>query len=109
MVHFYDSPAWDAARGFALARDRHRCTVSRLLGGPCKGTLHVHHIVAIQDGGAPYDLDNLGTACAAHHPKWEALRRALARSHEGLRPRCPHRHRSREARRICETRLARVA
>ena len=103
----YTSPRWLAARERALARDGERCTVSRLLGGRCGGTLHVHHIVPLADGGAPFDLDNLGTSCARHHPRWEALRRAVLGGRERARRRCPHRHTSREARRQCEARLNR--
>lgn len=101
---------WDEARAAALARDDHRCTVARWLGGRCTGPLHVHHIHALEDGGAPFDLDNLGTACAAHHPMWEALRRVLVERMfpaPPAPPRCTHRHVSAEARRICEENLAR--
>lgn len=55
-----------------------------------------------------YDLDNLGTTCARHHPKWEALRRAIAAGRMTQKPpRCTHRHASVEARLLCERRLAR--
>ena len=103
----YTSPRWLHARERALARDGERCTVSRLLGGRCGGTLHVHHIVPLAEGGAPYDLDNLGTSCAPHHPTWEALRRQLTTVRSRSWRRCPHRHTSREARRQCEARLNR--
>lgn len=111
MDSLYHTFRWRATRSRALARDGHRCTVSRLLGGRCSpGPLHAHHIVPVSDGGAAYDVDNVGTSCAAHHPRWEALRRRLvAEQQTGLPvPRCPHRHRSREARQICERRLARA-
>lgn len=54
-----------------------------------------------------FDVDNLGTVCAAHHPKWEALRRHLTGERDEPLVRCPHRHRSAEARAICERRMAR--
>jgi len=74
----YSSAEWRALREIAIARDAGRCTVSRLLGGRCSsGSPHVHHIEALEDGGAPFDLDNLATVCASHHPSWEALRRKL--------------------------------
>lgn len=108
-TNLYSSLRWRAARSRALARDGHRCTVSRLLGGECTGRLHVHHIVAVSEGGEEFDLANLGTACAAHHPLWESLRRVLVRRLTAEAPRCPHHHASAEARRICERRLARRA
>lgn len=105
-----DSHLWDTVRSRALERDGGRCTVSRLLGGTCSaGPLHAHHIVPRSEGGDPYDLDNVGTTCASHHPMWESLRRILARRLLEPPPRCPHEHRSAEARRICEDRLARRA
>lgn len=113
MRKIYGTPRWRATRAAALRRDDGRCTVSRLLGGECsRGSLHAHHIVALEDGGAAYDLENVGTSCAAHHPTWEALRRRLVRDllqEEELPPRCTHRHASAEARAICERRMARQA
>jgi hypothetical protein len=99
-----DRQLWETARAIVLDRDGHRCTVSRLLGGRCHGRLHVHHI---DPEGAPYDEDNLGSVCAAHHPRWEALRREIVSSRRRDLPRCPHTHRSIEARRLCEAQLAR--
>lgn len=110
MEHIYSTLRWrNYTRPAAIARDAGRCTVSRLLGGDCSpGPLHAHHILAIADGGEPYDVDNVGTTCAAHHPMWEALRRQLVRHMTPAPPpRCPHVHRSAEARRICEARLER--
>ncbi len=57
----YDSPAWRTVRLAVLERDGHRCQI----GGP-RCTQHateVDHIVAIDDGGAPYDPQNLRAAC----------------------------------------------
>lgn len=107
MEPIYHTDRWRSVRELALRRDAGRCTVSRLLGGRCSGTLHVHHVVAVADGGEPYDLDNLGTACAGHHPMWEALRRQIVRRLLEPIPRCPHEHRSADARRQCEARMAR--
>lgn len=112
MENIYSDPRWRSTRHAALERDGRRCTVARFLGGECShGPLHGHHIVPVADGGAPFDVDNVGTVCASHHPKWEKLRRALAddRQPEPVRPRCPHYHRTVEARLICEARLARQA
>src|SRR5437016_4733417 len=99
-----DRNLWDATRERAFARDGHRCTVSRLLGGRCRGRLHGHHIDPEAD---PYDEDNVGTVCAAHHPRWEALRRALldARRRDDP-PTCPHFHPTRMGREVCEAQLA---
>lgn len=108
MGEIYNTSAWDQTRALAFERDGHRCTVSRLLGGQCAdGPLHAHHIIAVADGGDPFDVDNVGTSCASHHPVWESLRRILVARIMAPPPRCPHSHRSREARRECERRLAR--
>lgn len=113
MTTLYNSSRWrDEVRPAALERDGHRCTVSRLLGGPCTEgrPLHVHHIVPVDEGGAPYDLDNVGTVCARHHPMWEALRRTLARRvNRPVVPlaRCRHQHRYRYGREECERRRRR--
>jgi hypothetical protein len=107
--NLYSQLRWHAVAARARSRDGNRCTVSRLLGGECTGRLHVHHIVAVSEGGALYDLENLGTACAAHHPLWESLRRVLVRKLTAEPPRCPHHHASADARRLCEARLARRA
>lgn len=108
----YSDLKWRQVRARALERDGGRCTVSRLLGGPCSETepLHAHHIVPVGDGGAPFDLENVGTVCAVHHPSWEALRRQLVRKLLDAREpvRCPHQHRTAEGRRLCEERLARA-
>lgn len=106
-----DTKLWEDARAATLARDGHTCTVARLFGGRCSpGPLHVHHIVARADGGALYDLENLGTTCASHHPFWETLRRILISrlvDAEPRPPRCPHRHVSAHAREQCERQMAR--
>lgn len=108
-ANLYSTLKWRAARRAAIARDSGSCTVARLLGGKCSGgTPHVHHIHPVEEGGDPFALDNLGTVCASHHPAWEALRRSLLKAAMPEREiRCTHRHRSREAREICERRLAR--
>lgn len=112
MNGFYGTLRWRVTRSRALARDGHLCTVSRLLGGECSGALHVHHIVPVEEGGEPFALDNLGTACASHHPAWEALRRKLVSARTEpvapAVPRCPHAHRTPEARVLCERRMARA-
>jgi len=103
----YSTADWTRARERALARDHGRCTVGRLLGGDCNGALHVHHLVPLKEGGDPYALENLSTTCASHHPKWESLRRSLNEQRAPRRRRCPHRHVTAEARRLCEAKLNR--
>lgn len=108
MERIYNTLFWRIIRERAFERDGNRCTVSRLLGGDCSpGPLHAHHIVAVDEGGSPFDLDNVGTTCAAHHPVWESLRRLLVRRMMQPEPRCRHYHRTREAREICERRMSR--
>lgn len=101
----YSTPAWDAVRSAALRRDGHRCSVARLLGGRCTLTLHVHHLQPIEDGGPMLDLDNLITVCARHHPKVEAVRRAILARREPRARSCRHRHVTPEARALCEAKL----
>lgn len=103
----YDTLLWQAVRSRALRRDGNRCTIARLLGGPCSARLDVHHLQPVSEGGEPYDLDNVLTACSRHHPMLEALRRAILARRERDARRCKHRHRSAEARRQCEARMAR--
>jgi 5-methylcytosine-specific restriction endonuclease McrA len=105
MAAIYSTPAWAAARAAVLERDRHRCTVARLLGGTCAELpLHVHHLIPADECVDPFDVDNLITTCASHHPRLEALRRAILRERE--RPRCPHVHPYVEGRLLCEARLS---
>ena len=54
-------PAWDRARRAALDRDGWRCRC----GSPLD--LEVHHVVALDKGGAPFALDNLQTLCRGCH------------------------------------------
>lgn len=112
MTTVYDTEAWELARAAALARDGHRCTVARFLGGACSPILDVHHLVPISEGGAECDLDNLITACKVHHPTVEALRRAILRHRNREWRRCPHppgAHRYPGAREACERLLNRRA
>jgi hypothetical protein len=106
----YDSPVWQDLRARALARDEGRCTVARLLGGECSRRLDVHHLVPVSEGGEEFPpLEDVLTACSRHHPSLEGLRRYVVRYRRREKPRCPHKHVTSEARRICEARLARVA
>jgi len=107
MGDIYSTDRWRQARARALARDGRRCTVAWLLSGSCTDDLQVHHIVPLSEGGAAYDLSNLGTVCSRHHPIWENLRRTLVRRRGMTYRRCPHQHRTPEGRRLCEERLNR--
>lgn len=107
MAEIYSTPDWAAARQAALDRDGSRCTLARLFGGECHDVLDVHHLIPVADGGDPFDVDNLVTACHSHHPRLEAMRRYVMR---GRAPRrCRHQHRYDHARRECEARLAATA
>jgi 5-methylcytosine-specific restriction endonuclease McrA len=56
------SRRWQLLRGLARQRDGHRC---RRCGSSVG--LEVHHVWAIDRGGAPFDLDNLITLCRLCH------------------------------------------
>lgn len=99
----YDNSRWASVREEVLSRDRD-CVYSRLLGGSCSGPLHVHHLNP--DRFDSYDPNGLIVICEFHHPKLEAIRRALLQSRGWKR--CSHTHRTREGRESCERRLNRV-
>lgn len=83
------------------------CVVAHLLSGDCEGTLHCHHILPAWSHPELADDPRNGAAvCQRHHPMWESIRRVLARKRHRA---CPHRHRSSEARRLCEQKLNRAA
>jgi 5-methylcytosine-specific restriction endonuclease McrA len=71
-----DRAQWKDARTAARARDG-GCVYRN--GGGCDGALAVHHRIPIEQGGAPYDLRNLETACRAHHERAEARIRLAPR------------------------------
>lgn len=97
----YDSADWPAFRERVLRRDGNRCVLGWLVGGACSGPLHVHHIVPIEERpDLARDEDNCVSACEAHHPSLEALRRALRERRAPKR--CPHRHTNRLGREACE-------
>lgn len=105
----YDSPEWAAVRERVLARDRRRCVLAWLVGGACSGPLHVHHVEPIEERpDLAFDVDNLVSACGAHHPTLEAFRRFRRAKVRGWRS-CPHAHPTRAGREACERRLNRVA
>ena len=103
---FYLSPEWRSLRERVLRRDGNRCSVARLLGGRCSGSLHVHHIEKrIARPDLALDEDNCATVCAGHHPRWEALRVFLVRCRRPLPP-CRHNHRYDHAREECRRKRA---
>lgn len=103
---FYSSPEWRALREQVKARDGDRCTVGRLLGGRCSGTLTVHHIEKrTLRPELALDEHNCATVCSAHHPTWEAMRLFVERARRPL-PECGHYHPYKEGRLQCERRRA---
>ena len=95
---------WTETRARILARDQ-GCS-GRFLGGTCVDPLDVHHILPREENGTDAD-DNLMVLCHRHHPMLEALRRAILSRRRPARKTCPHTHRTREARELCERRLNR--
>lgn len=84
------SRRWQKVREAAKRRDGNRCTyglergdrgTAAYPGGRCPVTegLDGHHRLPVEDGGAPYDLDNVRTVCATHHARLEAEQRATRR------------------------------
>jgi hypothetical protein len=101
---FYSSAEWIEVRDLVRERDGRRCSVGRLLGGSCRGPLHVHHILSRRERpDLALDQDNLGTVCASHHPMWEALLRLLRiLNGDAELPPCGHVHPYREGREACD-------
>ena len=94
----YDKRSWRN-----LPRDY--CLVEHLLGaaaGPCSGLIHHHHVDPTDENSRTVQC------CAGHHSRLHAALRALSGS-ERRSKRCPHLHRTREAREACERRLSRAA
>lgn len=102
---FYQSNEWRSLRARRLLLDNERCTVARLLGGECRGVLHVHHIATVAEHPElRLDIDNTGTACAAHHATWEAIARTLRLLRVIDLPPCRHNHRYDIGREECRRR-----
>jgi len=72
----WNGAAWKRARRAAKTRDENRCAFVDDTGERCAATtdLTVHHRVALKEGGAMYDLDNLVTLCRMHHGSLEGRR-----------------------------------
>lgn len=93
-TEIYNTRSWRS-----LPRDY--CAVSYLFGGaagPCSGLIHHHHV----DPEDP--RSRTVQVCASHHPRIHAALRHLGGSERAWK-RCPHRHRTPEARHACERRL----
>lgn len=103
-MRVYDLAKWGETREAVLERDAHRCTIGTLVGGRCRGLLHVHHLIPVSEGGDPFDEDNCITACAGHHPWVESARKVIV---DKRRKTCWHKHRTAESRAACERRLNR--
>jgi 5-methylcytosine-specific restriction endonuclease McrA len=73
--NFYLTPEWIAVRDAVLQRDGWRCQHTGCPGR--RGKLHVHHIIHLGDGGAPYNDANLITLCGGchtgHHRRGDVL------------------------------------
>jgi len=70
---------WRRVRWEVLKRDGYRC---RQCGKA--GRLEVHHVVHLEDGGAPYALDNLETRCRPCHFQEHRQRQARQLTPEQL-------------------------
>jgi hypothetical protein len=93
----YNQSAWRARSRTGT------CRVAELIGGECRGELSLHHVYPLSLGG-PEDGRTV-LVCARHHPMLEALARRVYGAKRWRR--CPHQHRTVEARRECEERLNR--
>lgn len=101
MPSLYDTKSWRDFRAHARASE---CFLANV-AGQCRGALHVHHVDPLSEGGPAFpDEGGVITLCAAHHRMIDSF----LKRREGWR-RCPHHHRSREAREQCEARLNRAA
>jgi 5-methylcytosine-specific restriction endonuclease McrA len=77
------SARWKRARARRLRTDGARCTYGTFAGesfwmadGRCPVVvkLDVHHRTPIEQGGAPFDQENLRTLCHQHHRRIENAR-----------------------------------
>ena len=57
-----DQRRWALVRRAVFERDGHRCVLCGRAG-----RLEGHHIEALENGGAPYDLGNVETRCRSCH------------------------------------------
>jgi 5-methylcytosine-specific restriction endonuclease McrA len=64
----YNSPEWAATRIATLIRDHYSCKRCGKYGDTA------HHIIALEDGGAPFDLTNTATLCRSCHAHVDNMR-----------------------------------
>jgi len=64
----YNSPEWKATRLATLIRDDYTCSRCHKFGNTA------HHKVALEDGGAPFDLANTATLCRSCHTHVDNMR-----------------------------------
>src|SRR5262245_16573029 len=98
-TRIYDTAAWRK-----LSRSG-PCAVAELLGGECHGPISRHHVHSMSLGGDPEGETIM--VCKRHHPMLEALARKIHGTPQWKR--CPHHHRTADARAACERRLNAVA
>src|SRR5688572_3656651 len=100
MSTLYESKPWREYRSRILSVDA-ECALAHLTGG-CRGTLHVHHIEPIAEGGPEFPRENgVAVLCARHH----SLVHSWRKRQEPQRKRCPHNHPYAWARLACEAKL----
>lgn len=65
----YNDARWDAVRRAVFLRDLYRCQnpKCRRMVGIVPGDCHCDHIAPLEDGGEPFELDNLQTLCRECH------------------------------------------
>ena len=64
----YNSKQWKATRKATLERDSYTCSRCHQYGDTA------HHKVAIEEGGAPFDLSNTTTLCRSCHAHVDDMR-----------------------------------
>jgi 5-methylcytosine-specific restriction endonuclease McrA len=64
----YDSARWQRLRRAAIIRDGGRCSVPGCRADVSRPrSLHVDHVVEVNDGGSFWSLANLQSLCSRHH------------------------------------------
>ncbi len=104
MPTLYETKPWREHRARVLARDS-ECYLAGV-AGECRGALHVHHVDPLSEGGPAFPDDvGLVVLCARHHTPVHDWRQRKEKTWK----RCPHHHRTHEARQQCEARLNKAA
>jgi len=99
MSTLYKTKPWRELRSRVIERDAN-CVFAGL-AGDCRGILQVHHVHPVSEGGPeiPHEEDVV-LVCGRHH----RMLHGFLNRQQSWRS-CPHKHTSREARRLCEQRL----